>query len=280
MTRKDRELDEEIRSHIEMAARDRIDRGRSPAAAAHEARREFGNVALVKEVTREMWGGLWLERLVQDLRYGTRLLRRTPSFTIVAVLSLALGIGANTAIFQVIDAVRLRALPVTDPGALAHIQIADMEGARGSFDSPYPTVTNPIWEQLRADQQAFSGVLAWNRGTFNLTPGGVARRVRGLWVSGSFFDVLGVGPAAGRLLTPADDTRGCAPRAVLSHGFWQREFGGRPDAIGSTLTLDGLRVEVIGISKAGFNGVEVGRGFDIAVPICSEPAFSSGEGRL
>jgi putative ABC transport system permease protein len=280
MTRKDRELDEEIRSHIEMAARDRIDRGRSPAAAAHEARREFGNVALVKEVTREMWGGLWLERLVQDLRYGARLLRRTPSFTIVAVLSLALGIGANTAIFQVIDAVRLRALPVTDPGALAHIQIADMEGARGSFDSPHPTVTNPIWEQLRADQQAFSGVLAWNRGTFNLTPGGVARRVRGLWVSGSFFDVLGVGPAAGRLLTPADDTRGCAPRAVLSHGFWQREFGGRPDAIGSTLTLDGLRVEVIGISKAGFNGVEVGRGFDIAVPICSEPAFSSGEGRL
>ena len=204
----------------------------------------------------------------------------TPSFTIVAVLSLALGIGANTAIFQVINAVRLRALPVSHPAALAHIQISDIEGARGSFDSRYPTVTNPIWEQLRADQQAFSGMLAWNRGTFNLTPGGVARRVRGLWVSGSFFDVLGVGPAAGRLLTPADDTRGCAPRAVVSHGFWQREFGGRPDAIGSTLTVDGLRFEVIGVSKAGFNGVEVGRGFDIAVPICTEPAFSSGEGRL
>jgi predicted permease len=280
MTRKDRELDEEIRSHLEMAARDRIDRGASPADAVRHARREFGNVGLVKEATREMWGGLWLERLFQDLRYAARLLRRTPSFTIVAVVSLALGIGANAAIFQVINAVRLRPLPVRDPAALAHIQIADSEGARGNFDSRYAVVTNLIWEQLRADQRAFSGLLAWNPTTFNLTPGGVARPVRGLWVSGSFFNVLGVGPAAGRLFAASDDSRGCAPRAVLGHGFWQREFGGRPDAIGSTLTLDGHRVEVIGVAQAGFNGVEVGRAFDVAVPLCSEPVFSTGDGRL
>jgi predicted permease len=275
MSRKDRELDEEIQAHLDMAARDRIDRGASPADAAADARREFGNVALVKEVTRGMWSGRWLEPLLQDLRYGARLLRRSPGFAAVGVLSLALGIGANTAIFQVINAVRLRMLAVSHPEILAEIRIADMNGARGNFNSRYPSVTNPIWEQVRADQQAFAGVLAWNGTDFNLAPGGVARPARGLFVSGSFFEVLGVRAADGRLLAPADDVRGCPLRAVVSHGFWQRESGGQPVSSRTRLLLEGESAEVIGVSEPGFHGVEVGRAFDVAVPICAQPLVSS-----
>jgi len=280
MARKDRELDEEIRTHLEMAVRDRVDRGASRADAESAARREFGNVGLVKEVTRDMWGRMWIERIGQDLRYAARLMMRSPGFTAVAVLSLALGIGANTAIFQVVNAVRLRALPVSDPGSLAAVSIADMTGARGNFNSRYPTVTNPIWERLRADQRAFSGLLAWNGTTFNLSRGGLARPARGLWVSGSFFDVLGVGASSGRVLLPADDHRGCAPRAVVSHGFWRNELGVRPDVVGSMLTLDGRAVEVVGVTSAGFAGVEVGRTFDVAVPICSVATLSGSAERL
>ena len=277
--KKDRELDEEIRSHLDMSVRDRVERGESRDVAEAAARREFGNVALVKEVTREMSGWMWLERVFQDLRYAARMLWRSPGFTLVAILSLSLGIGANTAIFQVINAVGLRTLPVDDPGTLAYIRIADLEGARGSFNSRFPAVTNPIWEELERTQQAFSRVMAWGGATFNLAPGGLARPARGLWVSGQFFETLGVSAAAGRLFTDADDRRGCAPRAVISHAFWQSELGGRP-AVGATLSLDGHPVEIVGVTAPAFTGVVVGRGFDVAVPICAEPALSDGKGRL
>jgi predicted permease len=280
MTRKkDRELDEEIRSHLDMSVRDRLERGVSRADAEAAARREFGNVALVKEVTRDMSGWMWLDRIVQDLRYAARILWRSPGFTLVAILSLGLGIGANTAIFQVINAVKLRSLPVTDPDTLAYIRIADLEGARGNFSSGFPSVTNPIWEELRRNQQAFSSVMAWGGATFNLAPGGLARPARGLWVSGQFFETLGVTPAAGRLFSDADDRRGCAPQAVISHAFWQSELGARP-AVGSTVSLDGHPVEIVGISDAAFTGVVVGEGFDVAVPICAQPALTDGKGRL
>ena len=280
MTRKkDRELDEEIRSHLDMSVRDRVERGEPRQVAEAAARREFGNVGLVKEVTREMSGWMWVERLLQDLRYAARLLWRSPGFTVVAILSLSLGIGANTAIFQVINAVGLRALPVDDPDTLAYIRIADLTGARGNFNSRFPSVTNPIWEELGRNQQAFSSVMAWSSATFSLAPGGLARPARGLLVSGRFFETLGVHGAAGRLFTEADDRRGCAPRAVISHAFWQSELGGRP-AVGSTLSLNGQPVEIVGVSAPPFTGVVVGRGFDVAVPICAEPALSDGKGRL
>ena len=278
MSKKERELDDEIRSHLDMAVQDRVERGESRADAEIAARRELGNVGLVKEVTRDAWAWQGLDRLLQDLRYAARLLRRNPVFAFVAVLSLALGIGANTAIFQVINAVTLRALPVDDAQSLALVQIADMTGARGNFNSRFPSVTNPIWEQLRRDQTAFSGVLAWNQTVFNVTPGGLARRVRGLWVSGSFFDVLRVKPAAGRLLTDADDQPGCSPRAVVSYRYWQHEMGARP-VVGTTIPLDGHPVEIVGVTAAGFTGVEIGRTFDVAVPICADPVLSN-ESRL
>ena len=266
-------LDEEIRAHLEMAVRDRIERGATRAEAEAAARREFGNVMVVKEVTRDLDGCVWLARLAQDLRYAARLLRRSPGFTLVAVLSLALGIGAATAIFQIVDAVRLQSLPVARPSELARIRIADMSGARGNFSSPYRPVNNRVFEQIRGQQRGFTDVTAWGVSGFNLADGGETRFARGLIVSGTFFELLGTQPALGRLIADADDRRGCEPRVVLSHAFWQREFGGDRAIVGRTLTLDARAAEIIGVAPAGFTGLEVGRGFDVAVPICATPVI-------
>jgi predicted permease len=210
--------------------------------------------------------------LRQDLRYAARILRKNPGFTAVAVLSLALGIGANSAIFQLLDAVLLRTLPVNRPQELAEVRIEDRTGGvRGNFATWNPSLTNPIWEQIRNQQQAFSGVFAWNSTVFNLAPGGEPRLAQGLWVSGDFFNVLGIQPILGRVFTPEDDQRGCgSPGAVISHSFWQREYGGDPSVLGKELTLVGRSVEIIGVAPAGFFGLEIGRSFDIALPLCSE----------
>ena len=277
---RDREIDEELRGHLAMAARERMERGEPRTDAEAAARRELGNVLTIKEVTREACGWTWIERLEQDLRYALRLLRRNPGFTLVAILSLALGIGANTAIFQVIDAIRLRTLPVANPGELAEVRLVDPEGARGHFASWHASLTAPIWEQIRARQEGFSGVFATGTESFNLATGGEARRAQGLWVSGEYFRVLGVQPAAGRLLSDADDRRGCAARVVLSYPFWQRAYGGDRSIVGRTLSIEAQPVEIIGVAQAGFFGLEVGRSFDVALPICSEPVVRGGAGRL
>ena len=220
-----------------------------------------------------------MRTLLQDIRYGLRVLRKSPGFTLVAVVTLALGVGANTAIFQLIDAVRLRALPVKDPQELVGVQLADTKGQRGSFNSEYPAVTNAIWEQIRDRQQAFSGVFAWGRDDFNLAEGGEARLARGLWVSGDLFGVLGVRPELGRLFSSEDDRKGCgSPGVVLSHAFWRREFGGDPSVVGRKMTLEGRPFEIVGVTPASFYGLEVGRSFDLAVPVCSEALLSGEEG--
>jgi putative ABC transport system permease protein len=269
------DLDEEIEAHLRMAERDRVARGESPAQARAAVVREFGNVPLVKDVTREIWGWGWLERVGQDLKYALRRLRKSPGFTIAAVATLALGIGANTAIFQLLDAVLLQTLPVRNPQELADVQIVDMERARGSVNSAYPVVTNPIWEKLHDEQRAFSGIAAWHDTGFNLDSGGDARYAKGLWVSGDFFRVLGVRPIQGRVFTPEDDRRGCGLRgAVISYGFWQREFGGA-SVLGRKLVLNDRPVEIIGVTAASFFGVDVGRSFDVAVPVCSQPSLEA-----
>src|SRR5262249_31196897 len=139
--------------------------------------------------------------LLQDLRYGFRILKNNPIFTIVAIISLGLGIGANTAIFQLLDAVRLRSLPVKNPQELAEIKIVNSDDRSGSFTSSHPSLTNPQWEQIRDHQESFSGIFAWSEGTTNLAQSGQAEYARSLWVSGDFFNTLGVSPVAGRLLT-------------------------------------------------------------------------------
>jgi putative ABC transport system permease protein len=212
--------------------------------------------------------GVW-----RDLQYGGRLLLLNPGFAIVAVLSLALGIGANTAIFQLLDAVRIRTLPVSHPEQLVEIRVANSDrGRTGHFISRRPMLTYALWEQLRDRQQAFSGLAVWGTAGFELAAGGESRPAQGLWVNGDFFTTLGVPPLIGRTLTPADDTPGCsALAAVVSYGFWQREFGGSQDAIGKRVVLDGHAYDVVGVTPASFHGPEVGRTFDVAVPICAEP---------
>jgi putative ABC transport system permease protein len=210
--------------------------------------------------------GLW-----KDVRYSVRALRLNASFSIIAIVSLALGIGANTAIFQLLDAVRLRMLPVQKPDELAQIRIANMRSRTGHMED-HDELSNPLWEQVRDHQQAFTGVFAWGTANFNLATGGEARPAHGLWVSGDFFRVLGVQPAMGRLLTVNDDQHGCGlPAAVISYAFWQREYGASESAIGSTLKIRNRAVEVVGVTPASFFGVDVGRNFDVALPLCAEP---------
>jgi putative ABC transport system permease protein len=273
--RRKRDLHEEIEAHLRMAVRDRVERGETPLEARAAAAKEFGNVPLVKDVTRETWGWEWLERAVQDLKYALRRLLKSPGFTIAAIATLALGIGANTAIFELLDAVLLQSLPVKNPQELAEVRVVDMDKARGSFSSAYPVVTNPMWEKLREDHQGFSEIAAWADTGFSRDSGGDARFVNGLWVSGDFFRVLGVRAIQGRVFTAEDDRRGCGlPGAVISYGFWQQEYGGGP-ALGRKLMLNDKPVEVIGVTPASFFGVDVGRTFDVAVPVCSQPFLNT-----
>jgi predicted permease len=221
------------------------------------------------------------EAIWKDLRYGARLLRLNPGFAAVAVLSLALGIGANTAIFQLVDSIRLRTLPVKAPQELAILQIDDPHCCSGNFSSRYSSFTNPQWEQIRDHQQAFSSILAWSPERLNLAMGGEARYAEVIWISGDFFKTLGVNPFMGHLLSAADDQRGCgAPGADISYAFWQREYGGAPDALGKTLTLEGHPFEIVGITPPEFFGVEVGRRFDVVIPICSDPILHGENARL
>jgi putative ABC transport system permease protein len=215
--------------------------------------------------------------LFQDARHGLRLLLLNPGFALVAILSLALGIGANTAIFQLLDAVRLRTLPVQHPEQLAVVRISNFENASGSFSTRYPQATNPQWEQIRAQQQGFSGIFAWAPERLNLARGGEIREANVLWVSGDFFDVLGVTPEAGRLLNASDDRRGCSGVAVISDSFWRGEYGASPAVLQKSLTLEGHPFDIVGVTPPQFFGVEVGRTFDIAIPVCADPIIR-GEG--
>ena len=216
--------------------------------------------------------GIW-----NDLLYGCRLLVRSPVFAIVAVLSLALGIGANTTIFQLLDAVRLRTLPVEKPEELARVAIVNSPHCcTGDFYSSNADLTGDLWKAVHDQQQGFSAIAAWAMNRYNLGEGGQARYVNVLLVSGNFFHVLGIQPVVGRLISPADDYRGCGVQGVvLSYAFWQREFGGRPDALGNKLTLNAQPFEVIGVAPPSFHGLEVGQNFDAALPLCSEPVFST-----
>jgi putative ABC transport system permease protein len=221
--------------------------------------------------------GIWT-----DLRHGARLLRMNPGFAIIAILSLALGIGANTTIFQLLDSVRLRTLPVKAPQQLARIKIVNSPHCcRGNFYSNNADLTGPLWNHIREQQQGFSQIAAWSPFRYNLGRGGEAHYADALLVSGDFFNVLGVQPLMGRLISPSDDYKGCgAQGVVLSYPFWQREYGGRPDIIGGKLTLDGHPFQIIGIAPPSFYGIEVGRNFDVALALCSQPIFSTKGGLM
>jgi len=211
-----------------------------------------------------------------DLRDAIRALRATPVVTAVAILSLGLGIGANTAIFSILDAVMLRTLPVKDPARLTIVNAGSGANANRSF-------TNPIWEQIRDRQEPFDGAFAWSPTRFNVAPGGPTEFIDGIWASGGLFQVLGVPAILGRTFTPSDDRRGGGPDgpvAVISYNFWQRRFDGAADVVGRALTVERIPFTIIGVTGPEFFGPDVGRTFDVVIPLGTEPLIRGKETTL
>ncbi len=264
-----RELDDYIAHEID----DNLTRGMTPADARTAALRKLGNPTRIREEIYDMNSLTVIETLWQDVRYGARLLRRNPTFAIVAILTLALGTGANTAIFQLVDAVRLRTLPVQDPQQLVEVGIDHHgKGRTGRFTGRRPFMSEPLWRHLSDEQQAFSSLLAWGSISLELASGGESRPAEGIWVSGSFFSTLGVAAQVGRVFGAADDQKNCgAPAAVISDAFWRRQYGADASAVGQALHLNGQTFEIVGVTPPTFFGVEVGKSFDVALPLCAEP---------
>ncbi len=218
----------------------------------------------------------FVSSLIRDLTFAARQMRHTPIVSGVALLSLALGIGANVAIFSLVNALILKPLPVEDPDRLVIVGLSRPMGTDTSL-------TNPLWEYVRDHQPVLMAVAAYGNPRFNLNTGGETRNAQGLFVSGRFFDTLGVTAHIGRLITADDDRRGGGPDgavAVLSYGFWQREYGGNLDVIGKPIALDGHPFTIIGVSHRGFRGVQIGRAFDIATPLGTEPIVRGKESSL
>ena len=217
-----------------------------------------------------------------DLRFGLRQLRLNPTFTLVAVASLALGIGANTAIFQLIDAIRLRSLPVGKSQELGYIDFAKGSRRSGWWSTRSATFTSNLWDTVRRQQQAFSSMIAWSATRFNLSQEGKGRYAEGLFVSGDFFNMLQIPAAVGRVFSAQDDQPGCgSPGAVIGYSFWQSEFNGDPEVTNRSVRLDGRPFPVIGVAAPGFFGVEIGHKFDVAIPLCADPFFwEPGKGRI
>jgi predicted permease len=264
------EIDQELSFHLAERVDDLVASGMSERDAFSLARRQLGNYSLRNDRVFRIQMLAWIDSLIGDVRYALRMLRASPGFAAVAILSLALGIGANTAIFSLIDAVMIKYLPVSHPEELVQVT---MNGGN-------PTFTNPIWEQLRDRQDVFSGVFAYGGKRFDLSTGGESRYANGNWVGGAFFSTLGVKSALGRLITIDDDKRGGPAVAVLSYGFWQKEYAGDASVIGKTISLDNHPFEIIGVTAPGFFGLDVGVASEVFVPIATEPVIDEGRSML
>ena len=234
-------LEEEIQSHLDMAKLDRMDRGESPTQAEGAARREFGNVALVEHVTRDQWGWKWLEDLLLDLRFGARMLRKNPGFALIAILTLALGIGANTAIFSLVSGILLQPLPYSHPEQLVAI----------SSDT-HPTYPKGGLVAMR-EQVRTMDVAAYIEGyEFNLTGLGEPVRLTGTPVSAELFSVLGAEAERGRTFRTGEDLAGQNAFVILSHSLWQRQFASDPNVIGRVINLEGVPRQIVGVMPASF----------------------------
>jgi putative ABC transport system permease protein len=260
----DGDLAEEMRLHLDLRTADKQAAGMPPDVAEAAARRQFGNLTHAHENSRAAWGWTVLDSLRQDVLYGLRTMAANPGFAATAVLSLALGIGANTAIFSILNAVILRSLPVEDPQRLVQVRM----GPEGDDEW-----SNPIWEQVRDRQQAFSGALAYAPDRFDLADGGESHYAAGLWVSGDFFRVLGVPAIEGRVFSRGEDRRGTPPQAVISYSFWKRNFAGETGVIGRTVRLNRHTFEIVGVTPPWFRGLDTDWGFDVAIPIACDPIF-------
>jgi predicted permease len=282
-----KDLEQDIREHIETETQDNIGRGMSPEEARFAALRKFGNVARVKEETREVWSFVWLEQLWQDVRYGLRMLRRSPGFTAVAVLTLALGIGANTAIFSLVDTALLRSLPVNDPQNLMLLQwTAHSEPKHLSYSdygdcSDYSDKTSsigcsfsqPMVDDIRSRTNVFSSIAAFaGGGRLDLSGNGEASTVNNPeYVSGDYFQTLGVQPFIGRLIGASDDAPSASPVVVLSYNYWRSSFGGSPAAVGKTILLNKVPFMIVGVAERQFDALSPGNPIQLWLPLSAVP---------
>jgi predicted permease len=273
-SRIEREMDEELRFHIQMRAQENIERGMSPEEARLEALRRFGNFERTKELCRDVRGGRMIETLLQDLRYGFRRMLKNPGFTAVATLSLALGIGANTAIFSLVNTVLLRPLPVAQPDELLSV----FPMSRDNFVLAFSYLN---YLDFRDRNEVFTGLLLSRFAPMSLSHQGNNERIWGYLVSGNYFDVLGVGAARGRTFLPEEDrTRLSNPVVVVSHGCWQRRFGGDPALVGKSIILNGHSFTVIGIAPEGFFGTEIAYTPEVWVPLMMQEWIEPGNDYL
>jgi predicted permease len=262
------DLSDEMQQHLEEKIEELVAGGVSRREASAAARRAFGNVTLMEQDSRDVWCWPTLESLFADVRYALRTLRKSPGFTATAIVTLALGIGANTAIFMLLDAIRLRSLPVQDPQELAEVRITDSGHQGMGLNQQYGELTRPLWQEIRDHQQSFSGVFAWSVNLRYVGRGSEMRHFHELRVSGDFFRVLGVRPFRGRLLMPEDEAACPMTSAVVSYPYWQSELGGRDLSPAIKLVVDNELVEIVGVTPPGFSGLVVGEAFDIAIPFC------------
>lgn len=272
--RVEQELTDELRFHLEKLIEEQAAKGMTPEEARYAALRELGGVGQIKEECRDMRQVNYIENFLQDVRYGLRQLRRSSGFTAVAIITLALSIGANTAIFSLIDAVMLRKLPVRNPHEL--VQFATV-GPYGFSNFSYPG-----FKRFRDENHVFSGMLAigWLNG-LDASVNGQAESLQGRVVSGNFFSLLGVNAYIGRTFSTQDDkTPRGSPVTVISHTYWKRRFGLDPSAVGKGITLNRTPFTIVGVTPADFSGIEVGDSPDIYVPMMMEPAFRDAESWL
>jgi putative ABC transport system permease protein len=264
-----REITDELQFHIDMRVEENIRRGMSPDEARRDAERSFGNLTRIKEQGYDVRGGRWLETVWQDLRYGMRMLLKNKTVTLVAVLSLALGIGANTAIFSLLDALLLKTLPVKNSEQLVFV---------GGLEYHYPPqldramrnipVPDPVYREMSEKNTVFSGIFTFNQVEVTVNDGSLAEQVSGELVSGNFFTVLGVGAHLGRMFTDDDDLMpGAHFVTVISYNYWRSRFGADPNIVGKKISINTHPFTIIGVSAQGFNGVDVSAAPALRVPM-------------
>jgi predicted permease len=273
----DRDLEDEVAFHLAMREeRDRTN-GMAEQEARYAARRSLGNVSLLKEVCREMWTFASLEGFLQDLRFGARKLRKSPGFTAVAVLTLALGIGANTAIFSLINSVMLKSLPVTHPGELYRVgdggDCCVEDGLQGNFN----LFSVALYQHIKANTPEFSQLASFSAGLDSLSvrregASAPAEPFVGEFVSGNYFEMLGLAARAGRLLTPSDDQLSAPPTGVISYRVWKERYSLDPSIVGTSLLLNGHPTTVVGVTPPEFFGETLRADPpDFWIPLADEP---------
>jgi predicted permease len=262
------EIDAELKSHVEMRAEDHRAAGMDPRNAREQAQRKFGNVALAKEQTRDSDVLDSLDSTFKDVRFSLRMLRRNPGFTLVAVLTLALGIGANTAMFTMLDQILLRNLPVKNPQELVALR---MRGRHYGSNWGANAISYPMYKDFQAHNEVFSGMFCRFPYVISLSYQGKAELTRIELVSGTYFEVLGVTAALGRTITPSDDRIPEGhPIVVLAYDFWQQRFGGDTEIVGKTILVNNHSMTVVGVAQPNFDGIELGHAAKMFVPVMME----------